>query len=169
MDTRLPYFDGQKDFLAFVRFLDNRKEYERYMGVLDKRIAAFAKETNDYGKNKDIDRLHEEAELLALRAQSAFTEREETLKSGETAFKKSMADQCKALADKEAVMQERLNVKDAALRDRQVALQDREAAIGEREAAAQTMYDSAEKAHQASLGAEREADEMVKRMKAATA
>lgn len=169
MDTRLPYFDGQKDFHAYNRFLDNREDYIAYDKRLSERIAAFVKVVKAYGKIKDIDRLHEEAELLAVRAKSAFTEREETLVAGEAAFKKKMAEKTKALAEKESVMQQRLNTKDAALVDRQVALQDREAAVGEREAVAQTMHATAEEVTQAAQEAKQEADAMVARMKAATA
>ena len=167
MDIRIPHFDGQKDFLAFINFLDNREEYERYMATLDKKIAKFTEATASYGKAKDINRLHEEAELLALRAQGAFTEREKKLEAGEVAFKKSMAEQTKALADKESVMQQRLNTKGAALRDRQVALQGREVAVGEREATAQEMHNAAMETKQAAQEVKREADDMVARMKAA--
>ena len=169
MDTRMPYFDGQKDFWALLRFYDNREEYAAYDKKLTQLIAQFKKATESYGKTKAIDRLHEEAELLALRAQGAFTEREKKLKAGEVALEKKTAEQTKALADKESVMQQRLNAKDAALRDRQVALQDREKAIGEREGTAQGMHAAAKEAKQAAQEAKREADDVVKRIKAAAA
>ncbi len=169
MDTRLPYFDGQKDFLAYIHFLGNRKEYAAYDKKLSEKIAKFAAAIKTYGKIKEIDRLHEEAELLVLRGKSAFTEREETLVAGEAAFKKTMAEQTKALAEKERVMQGRLNVQSTKLRDRQMALQDREEVVGGREAAAQSMHVKAKEAQQAAQEAKREADDMVARMVKATA
>ncbi len=169
MDTRVPHFDGQKDFLAFLRFLDNRKEFEAYIKQLDTKIAAFVKAVKLYGKAKEIDRLHGEAELLAVRARSAFVEREDKLVAGEAAFKSTMAEQTKALTEKESVMQQRLNVKDGAIVARQVDLQDREKAIGEREVAAQEKYEAAEKAIQEAREVQQAADATTARMKAAFA
>ena len=167
MDTRIPHFDGQKDFLAFLRFLDNREEYERYMTILDERIIKFTEAVTSYGKTKDIERLHHDAELLVVRAESAFTKREETLVSGEAAFKQSMAEKTKALAEKESVMQQRLNERDKGLLARQATLQEREHAINTREADADRKTSAAGEAGQAAQDAKREADEMVARLKAA--
>lgn len=166
MDTRLPYFDGQKDLLSYIRFLDNRKEFDGYMKVLDKKIAEFAKACALYGKAKEIEKKHLEAELWAKRAEAEFAEREEKLKTDEAAFKKTVTDKTAALTETESVMQQRNNAKGKTLREREVAVQEREKAIGEREGMASRKYEEALKAQQTSKKAKQEADALAERMRA---
>jgi len=169
MDTRIPHFDGQKDFLAFLRFLDNRKEFESYIKQLDTKIAAFVKATKLYGKAKDIDNLHHDAELLAQRAQSAFGEREGKLKAGEEALLHTTTATWAELdkSKREAEESQRKSAKK--LQTTAEALKLREAEVGKRENAIMAREKRAQTAQEAAQKAKKAADAMVARMKAAAA
>ena len=167
MDTRLPHCPGRDDFASYVRFLDNRKEFDRYVGLLDKKIIEFMDAVKLYGKAKDIERLHSSAEAIQQQAQDAFEGRESVLKKAELEFKQTVADETKALSDTETAMQERHNVKGRELRDRELAVQERERVIDEREAAAAQMLAHAERAKETAKKAKRAADDVVKNMQAA--
>lgn len=169
MDTRLPYFDGQKDFQVYLRFLDNRKEFDAYDKKLSERIAAFNKAVKLYGKAKDIEKLHEQAELLAVRAEGAFTEREETLKTGEAKFKKASALRLTKLDVLEQKATEKQRLAGLAIQATTAALDAREVEVGKRENAIMAREKRAQEAQEAAQGAKDEADAMVGRMKAATA
>ncbi len=166
MDTRLPHSPGRDDFASYVRFLDNRKEFDRYVALLDKKIIEFMDAVALYGKAKDIGRLHASAAAMQQQAQDAFTEREEKLATDEAAFKRMAADKETQLAATETTMQDRHNTKATALRDREVSLQDREAAIGAREAEATRKTAAAERAKEAAKDAKRAAEQTVRNMQA---
>ena len=169
MDTRLPYFDGQKDFLAFLRFLDNRKEYKAYDKKLSGRIMAFNKAVEVYGKAQDIEKLHHDAELIAVRAESAFAEREVKLKAGEETLAAGTTTTAAAW-EKHGRGVEASDLKRAQELDSTAkTLKAREAEVGKRENAIAARERRAEKAQEAAQGAKQEADAMVVRMKAATA
>ncbi len=167
MDTRVPHFDGQKDFLAFLRFLDNRKEFEAYIKQLDTKIAAFVKAVAVYGKAKDIENLHHDAELVAVRAESAFAEREKHLEAGETALAKDRAEAAatweKYGREAETSHQEATQANEATAE----ALKLREAEVGKRENAIMAREKRAQEAQAAAEGAKKGSDDMVARMKAA--
>lgn len=168
MDTRIPHFDGQKDFQVYIRFLDNRKEFEAYDKQLSTKIAAFVKATKLYGKAKNIENLHHDAELLAQRAQSAFGEREGKLKTGEETLARETTASRAELAEfkREAEESQRQGVKK--MRDTAAALKAREAEVGKRENAIMARENRAQEAQEAAQKATQEADAMVARMKAAT-
>ncbi len=169
MDTRVPHFDGQKDFLAFIQFLGNRKEFEAYNKTLDTKIAAFKEAVKIYGKAKEIEALHHDAELLGHRAQSAFGEREGKLKAGEAALAKDKAETAatweKYGHEAEASHREATQANEGTA----AALKVREAEVGKRENAIVAREKRAEKAQEAAGVAKSEADAMVARMKAAAA
>ena len=168
MDTRVPHLPGREDFFSFVRFLDNRKEFEKYVKVLDEKVAKFVKATETYGKAKDIERLHREAETLALRAQGAFEDRENKLAAGEEAFQAEVAEKQQTLAKAENDMKVRLRDQGGVLHARDLAIQGREKSIAAREVAAQKMKEVAAATQKAAQEAKRAAEDMMVRMKAAT-
>lgn len=167
MDIRIPHFDGQKDFLAFLRFLDNRKVFEGYIKQLDTKIAAFVKASAVYGKAKDIEKKHEEAELWARRAEHDYAEREEKLVAGLKAWALTRKEERAKLNDREAEIEmewrkakNSLAVRDEALKALEADVVKREETIGAREK-------RTEKAQKAAVEAKHVANQMVARMKAA--
>lgn len=168
MDIRIPHFDSQKDFMAFLRFLDNRKEYEAYMKQLDTKIAAFVKAAKLYGKAKDIEKKHEEAELWAKRAEHDYAEREERLTAGEKALIDETRERRAKMKNRETQIEQMLQTGAHALTSREVSLKALEAEVNKREELVAKTEKAADKATQAAVKARRAADDMVTRMKAAT-
>ncbi len=167
MDTRVPHLPGREDFFAFVRFLDNRKEFEKYVKVLDERTAAFLKATETYGKGKDIERLHAQAESLALRAQGAFEDRENKLVNGEKNLAKDDKEKRAVLLDIEQRAQSVHRKRDGELRVREAAVKVREDEVGNLEQVAAKAETVAQAKALGAVEAKREADAMVERMKVA--
>lgn len=98
-DAKLPPIVGQKDFMIFLRFLDNRKQYIGYMKKLDDRIAEFEAASALYGKAKEIEKTHENAKLWERRAEYDYGEREKKLIADEEASVKSDKDRRAVLLD----------------------------------------------------------------------
>ncbi len=168
MDTRLPYFDGQKDFLAFVRFLDNRKEFNAYDKKLSEQIAKFLDAAKLYGKAKDIERKHAEAELWEKRAEHDYAEREEKLVAGEKNLAKESREKRAKLEKREAEIEGLLRTGNNDLKARAEACAAREDELAKLEQVVTKAEKTAERKHKAAEGAKREADDLVKRMKAVT-
>ena len=167
MDTRIPHFDGQKDFMAFLRFLDNRKVYDGYIKQLDTKIVAFVKAATLYGKAKDIEKKHEEAELWAKRAEHDYAEREERLTAGEKALIDETRERRAKMKNRETEIEQVLQTGAHALTDREVSLKALEAEVNKREELVTKVEKAADRATQAAVEAKRAADDMVVRMKAA--
>lgn len=165
MDTRIPHFDGRDDFGKFVRFLDNRKEFDRYVALLDKKIAAFMEAVSLYGKAKDIEGLHVEAKARVNDADTAFAAREKALNMAETEFDSAKAEKTVELAERATAIQNDQTKR--CMQAREDAVEGREFAIDEREAEAATMKLDAERAQEAAVGAKQAADDMVARMQTA--
>ena len=168
MDTRIPYFDGQKDFMAFVRFLDNRKEFERYIKHLDTKIATFVKASKIYGKALEIEGKHEEAELWLQKAKADFGTREEKLLVGEKSLVKELRDQRAKMKNRETDIEQVLLTGTRDLKARETAVKAREDEVGKLEQAAAKAERAAQRKSEAAVEAMRGADAMVARMKAAT-
>ncbi len=167
MDTRIPHFDGQKDFLAFLRFLDDRKVFEGYIKQLDTKIAAFVKAAKLYGKAKDIEKLHEEAELWAKRAEHDYAEREKTLIAGEKALANETRDRRAKMKNRETDIEQALVATKRDQASREETLKAREGEVGKRENAILAREKRAEQVQEAAQKAKQAADAMVKRMEAA--
>ncbi len=167
MDTRLPYFDGQKDYHAYVRFLDNRKEYDAYDKKLSEHIAKFLKAAALYGKAKEIEGLHAKAETLALRAQGAFEEREIKLVAGEKALVKELLEHRAKMKNREVDVEQVLLKGTREQKARQAAVKAREDELAKLEVIVAKAEQAVQKKTEAAVEAKRAADDMVKRMKAA--
>lgn len=168
MDTRIPHFDGQKDFMAFLRFLDNRKEYEGYIKQLDTKIAAFVKASEIYGKALEIEGKHEEADLWLQKAKKDFGTREEKLLTGEKALAKELLEHRAKMKNREVDIERVLLDGTRDLKARGEALKAREAELAKLEAVVAKSEKAVQKKTEAALEATRTADDMVARMKAAT-
>ena len=168
MDTRLPYFDGQKDFMAFLRFLDNRKEFAGYIKTLDTKVAAFLKAAALYGKAQEIEGKHEEAELWLQKAKADFGTREEKLLAGEKALAKELREHRAKMKNREVDVERTLLAGTRDLKARGASLKAHEAEVAKLEAVVAKAEQAAQKKSEAAVGAKREADEMVERMRAAT-
>ena len=169
MDTRIPYFEGQKDFLAFLRFLDNRKEFDGYIKTLDTKIAAFLKAAKLYGKAKDIEKKHEEAELWVKRAEFDYGERGKKLVEGEKTLAEDDRMKRAVLLDIEQRAETARRKLVGEQKDLAATLKAREAEVGKRENAILARENRAQEAQEAAEGATQAADAMVVRMQAATA
>jgi hypothetical protein len=169
MDTRLPYFEGQKDFLAFLRFLDNRKEYDAYDKKLSEHIAKFLDAAKLYGKAREIEGKHEEADLWLQKAKTDFGTREEKLLAGEKALAKELREHRAKMKNREVDIERVLFEGTRDQRARGEALNAREAEVAKLEAVVAKAEQAAQKKTEAAVEAKRVADDMVKRMKAATA
>lgn len=167
MDTRVPYFDGQRDFLAFARFLDNREEYAGYMKKLDERVAKLLDAAKLYGKAKDIEKKHEVAELWAKRAESDYGERGKKLAASEKSLAKEFREGHAKLKERETKVETLLREGNKALKVREAGMKALEDEVGGRERAAVKMEAAAQKKSEAAIAAKREADDMVKRMQVA--
>lgn len=166
MDTRLPHFQGREDHISYLRFLDNRTQYDRYHDLLGKKIAEFLKAAELYGKAKAIEKMHDEAAAIVERANKEFADREQALKVGESALKAATAKQRQALVDREHKLRDDFEAKDAAMRAREEAIVPREKDVAEREAAAERIKDAAETARLVALDAKRAADADIARVRA---
>lgn len=169
MDTRLPHFDGQKDFMAFLRFLDNREEFKGYIQTLDTKIAAFLDAAKFYGKADEIEAKHEEAEAWLLKAKVDFTSREVTLLAGEKALAKELREHRAKMRDRTIEVERASLAGTRDLKAREAAVEAREAEVAKLEALVAKAEKAAQKETEAAVEAKRAADEMVARMKAATA
>jgi uncharacterized protein involved in exopolysaccharide biosynthesis len=167
MDTRLPYFDGQKDFMAFLRFLDNRKEYVGYIKQLDTKVAAFVKAAKLYGKAQEIEGKHEEAELWLQKAKAAFGTREATLLAGEDSLDKETRLRRAKMKNREVDVERALLAGTRDLKAREASLKAREGEVAKLEAVVAKAEQAAQKKSEAAVEAKRAADDMVARMKAA--
>ena len=167
MDTRIPYFDGQKDLMAFLRFLDNRKEYAGYIKTLDTKTAAFLKAAKLYGKALEIERKYEEAEAWLQKARADFGPREEKLLDGEKVLATELREGRAKLKERETEVEKFLRQGTADMKARQTAVRAREGEVGKLEQMAAQAAQAAQKKSDAAVGAKREADDMVARMKAA--
>lgn len=169
MDTRLPYFDGQKDFLAFVRFLDNRRAFAGYIEQLDIKVAAFLDAAKLYGKAKEIEQKHAAAELWVKRAEFDYGERAKKLVSGEKDLAKETREKRAELKEREAEIEAILRQGNIDLQARADAVKLSEAEVAQLEQVVTRAEKAAEKKHKAAEEAKEAADAMVKRMKAVTA
>jgi hypothetical protein len=169
MDTRLPYFDGQKDFMAFLRFLDNRKEYAGYIKQLDTKTATFLKAAKLYGKAQEIEGKHEEAEAWLQKAKEDFGTREATLLASEDSLDKETRLRRAKMKNREVDVERTLLEGTRDLKARVAACKAREAEVAKLEAVVAKAEQAAQKKSEAAVEAKRAADDMVKRMKAATA
>ena len=169
MDTRVPYFDGQKDYQAYIRFLDNRKEYDAYDKKLSERIAKFLKAAKLYGKALEIEGKHEEAELWLKKAKADFGMREEKLLGGEKALAKELREHRAKMQNRETDIEQVLLTGTRDLKARETAVKAREDEVGKLEQAAAKAERAAQRKSEAAVEAMRGADAMVARMKAATA
>ncbi len=167
MDTRLPYFEGQRDFVTFVRFLDNQPEFQRYLKVLDERVAKFMKAAEVYGKAQDIGRLHAEAETTALRAQGAFEKREKELVAGEEALVKATSEKHAELNKREDEIRALLSSGKGAVKVREEDVKAREDKVSGIEAAAAKAEEAAQKRSEAAVVAKKRVDAVLQRMKVA--
>ncbi len=167
MDTRLPYFEGQRDFMTYVRFLDNRKEFERYIKVLDEGVAKFMKAAEVYGKAQDIGRLHAEAETTALRAQGAFEKREKDLVAGEAVLAKETSAKRTELNKREGEIKAVLRSGQSAVKVREDDVKAREDKVSGIEAAAAKAEAAAQKRSEAAVVAKKRVDAVLQRMKVA--
>ena len=164
MDTRLPYFEGQKDCMAFMRFIDNRKEYDRYMKALDTKVAAFFEAVKVYGKAKEIEGKHEEAELWLAKCQGDFAKREAALLAGESALVKELREHRAKMKNREVDLEQAAATTGRDQTVREVALSAREAGLEKREQAITGIEQAAEKRSQAAVEAKRAAEDLVKRV-----
>jgi hypothetical protein len=169
MDTRLPYFDGQKDYHAYVRFLDNRKEYDAYDKKLSEHIAKFLAAAKLYGKAQEIEGKHEEAELWLQKAKAGFGTREEKLLAGEKALATELREHRAKMKNREVDIERVLLAGTRDQKARVASLRVREAEVAELEAVVAKAEQAAQKKSEAVLEAKGTADAMVKRMKAAMA
>ena len=169
MDTRLPYSEGQKEFMAFLRFLDNRKEYAGYMKGLDEKIAKFMAAAKLYGKIAEIEKKHAEAELWAERAEHDYAEREEKLVAGEKKLAKDDKEKRAVLLDTEQRAQSAHRKRDGELKARETAVKVREDEVGNLEQVAAKAETVAQAKALGAVEAKKEADAMVARMKVAVA
>ncbi len=169
MDTRVPYFDGQKDFLAFVRFLDNRKEFAGYIKQLDTKVAAFLKAAKLYGKAQEIEGKHEEAEAWLQKAKTNFGTREEKLLAGEKSLAKELLEHRAKMKNREVDVERALLAGTRDLKAREASLKAREAEVAKLEAVVAKAEQAVQKKTEAAVKAKREADDMVARMVKATA
>ena len=165
MDTRVPYFDGQKDFLAFVRFLDNRKEFAGYIKTLDTKIAAFVKVAALYGKAQEVEGKHEEADAWLRKAKADFGTREESLLAGEKSLVKELLEHRAKMKNREVDVERTLLEGTRDLRAREASLKAREAEVAKLAAIVASAEQAAQTKTEAAVAAKRAADEMVKRMK----
>ena len=168
MDTRPPYFDGQKDFMAFLRFLDNRKEYAGYIKTLDTKVAAFLKAAALYGKGQEIEGKHEEAEAWLQKAKVDFDTREENLLAGEKALAKELREHRAKMKNREVDVERTLLAGTRDLKARDTACKAREGEVAKLEAVVAKAEQAVQKKSEAAVEAKRAADDMVARMKAAT-
>jgi hypothetical protein len=168
MDTRLPYFDGQKDYHAYVRFLDNRKEYDAYDKKLSEHIAKFLAAAKLYGKAKEIEGKHEEAELWLQKAKADFGTREEKLLAGEKSLAKELREHRAKMKNREVDVERALLAGTRDLKAREVSLKAGEVEVAKLEAVVAKAEQAAQKKSEAAVEAKNAADDMVARMKAAT-
>ena len=168
MDTRLPYFDGQKDYQAYVRFLDNRKEYDAYDKKLSEHIAKFLKAAALYGKAQEIQGLHAEAAAWLSKAKADFSSREETLLAGEKLLVTELREHRAKMKNREVDVDQVLLAGTRDLKARQATLEAREAEVAKLEAVVAKAEKAVLKKAEAAVEAKRGADAMVVRMKAAT-
>ena len=169
MDTRLPYFDGQKDYQAYVRFLDNRKEYDAYDKKLSEHIAKFLAAAKLYGKAKEIEGKHEEAEAWLQKAKADFGTREEKLLTGEKALVKELLEHRAKMKNREVDVEQTLLEGTRTQKAHGASLKAREAEVAKLEAVVAKAEQAAQKKAEAAVEAKRVADDMVVRMKAAAA
>jgi hypothetical protein len=169
MDTQLPYFGGQKDFMVFLRFLDNRKEYAAYDKKLSEKIAAFLKATKLYGKAQEIEGKHEEAEIWLQKAKADFGTREEKLLAGEKALATELREHRAKMKNREVDVERMLLTGTRDQKAREAACKAREAELAKMEAVVAKTEQAAQKKSEAAVEAKRAADDMVTRMKAAAA
>ncbi len=169
MDTRLPYFEGQKDFMGMLRFLDNRKAYAGYMNGLDEKITKFMAAAKLYGKAKDIEKLHEDAELWVKRAEFDYGEREKKLVAGEKALAAEVTEKRAKLEERERAGEKHLRESSNSVKARETAVQAREDEVGNLEQVAAKAEMIAQAKALGAVEAKREAEAMVARMKVAVA
>ncbi len=167
MDTRLPYFEGQKDFMGMLRFLDNRKAYAGYMKNLDEKITKFMAAARLYGKIAEIEQKHADADLWAKRAEHDYAEREEKLVAGEEKLAKDDKEKRAVLLDIEQRAQSVHRTRDGELRARETAVKAREDEVGNLEQVAAKAGTVAQAKALGAVEAKKEADAMVQRMRVA--
>ncbi len=171
MDTRIPHFQGQKDFLGFVRFIDNREEFEGYIKLLDAKIAAFVEVTKTYGKANDIDMLHLKAEAVLADAHARYEAREISVIASENKLKQKMAELKEAGAAIEAGERRNkneINTAHQATATRQAELTKQDVALSARTQRLDDALKTAAAEKQASAVERKKYEDLTARLRAAT-
>ncbi len=167
-ELKLPPVVGQKDFMIFLRFLDNRKQYTDYMKKLDDRIERFEAASSLYGKAAEIEKTHASAKLWEQRAEYDYGERGKKTESDEAALVVSTQKSRAKIADAEKATEEALGDKRNELSKLKVVLDGREIAVGKRENAIVAREARADKKYDAAMETKRAADKLLERLQDAT-